>query len=46
LLQQLGISEQDACRLRYSVSVPFSVNPLYSGKNLGFSFCPGATPLP
>ena len=45
LLNQLGISEYDACRLRYVVLTPASVNPLYAGKNLGFSFCPGATPL-
>jgi len=42
LLVRLGISENDACRLRYEVLVPYSVNPLYAGKNLGFSFCPGA----
>ncbi len=45
LLTQLGISEPLACHLRYVVLVPASVNPLYAGKNLGFSFCPGATPL-
>jgi hypothetical protein len=45
LLNRLGIGEQDACFLRYSVLVPYSVSPLYSGKNLGFSFCPGATQL-
>lgn len=41
----LGASEVDMCRLRYWVGVPDSVNTLYSGTNLGFSFCPGATPL-
>jgi len=45
LLGQLGISEPEACHLRYAVLVPASVNPLYAGKDLGFSFCPGATPL-
>ncbi len=45
LLNQLGISEYDACRLRYVVLTPYWVNSIYAGKNLGFSFCPGATPL-
>jgi hypothetical protein len=45
VMQILGISESDACRLLYIVSLPTDVNPLYGGKNLGFSFCPGATPL-
>jgi len=45
LLQRLGISQQDACNLRYTVLVPYSVSPVYAGKNLGFSFCPGATKL-
>ena len=45
LLQKLGISTATACLLRYQVLTPYRVNPLYSGKNLGFSFCPGATPL-
>lgn len=45
LVARLGISQVQACNLRYWVSVPYSINPLYSGKNLGFSFCPGATRL-
>lgn len=45
LLAQLGITEPEACNLRYVVLVQASVNPLYAGKNLGFSFCPGATAL-
>lgn len=45
LMQKLGISQSDMCRLRYWVGVPNFVNAIYSGKNLGFSFCPGATPL-
>ena len=45
LLQHLGISQSDACNLRYQVLVPYRVNSFYSGKNLGFSFCSGATPL-
>lgn len=46
LMDKLGISEADACGLRYWVSTPTWVNPAYSTKNLGFSFCPGAVELP
>ena len=45
LLNKLGISQTDLCALHYLVSVPWWVNELYTGKNLGFSFCPGAAPL-
>jgi hypothetical protein len=45
LLQILGISQADACYLRYRVGVPYGINPVYAGNNLGFSFCPGATQL-
>lgn len=46
LLQSLGISAKDLCRLNYTVSTPTSVSQLYGGSSLGFSFCPGAIPLP
>jgi hypothetical protein len=46
LMQELGLSQSDMCRLNYSVLVPYDVNQVYAGKNLGFSFCPGATQLP
>ncbi len=46
LMQMLGISKRDMCLLRYSVLVPNDVSEIYSGKNLGFSFCPGAVVLP
>lgn len=47
LIRQLGITESDACGLRYLLGVPNWVNPFYAKiNNLGFSFCPGATPLP
>lgn len=47
LMGILGISEADMCRLRYYVGTTSYVNETYAGKsNLGFSFCPGATPLP
>ena len=46
LMQHLGISQDQMCRLNYMVSVPDRVNSQFSSKNLGFSFCPGATVLP
>jgi len=46
LMGELGISEQNMCRLKYFVTTTSYVNEKYSGNNLGFSFCPGATPLP
>jgi hypothetical protein len=45
-ISKLGISEPEACALRYWVSVPTWVSATYSTKNLGFSFCPGAVELP
>ncbi len=45
LMSHLGISQSDMCRLKYMVSVPARINSFYSGRNLGFSFCPGATAL-
>ena len=41
LIQKLGLSEREMCFLRASVVTPYWVNSFYSGKNLGFSFCPG-----
>ena len=46
LMRKLGIDWIGMCRLRYHVGVPNDVNPIYSGTNLGFSFCPGAVVLP
>ncbi len=45
LVRLLDIPQADACRLNYAVSVSASLNPIYAGKNLGFSFCPGALRL-
>lgn len=45
LMQKLGITQVDMCRLYYFVSTPSSINPVYGGITLGFSFCPGATQL-
>jgi len=46
LMAHLGISQDQMCKLNYMVSVPDHVNSQFAGKNLGFSFCPGATVLP
>lgn len=46
LLQDLGITKEQACALKYMVSVPYWVNQKFTGRNLGFSFCPGAVILP
>lgn len=46
MLKTLGITEQQMCSLNYLVGVTRYVNEQYTGKNLGFSFCPGATLLP
>lgn len=44
-LARLGITEGEACHLKYSLSTTYWVNQFYGGKNLGFSFCPGAIGL-
>ena len=41
----LGISEDEMCALKYSLSVPQYVSQQYSGNDLKFSFCPGSTAL-
>ncbi len=46
LMNRLGITQAQMCQLDYMVSVPDRVNSQFSGLNLGFSFCPGATVLP
>lgn len=46
LMERLNIGQYDMCRLKYAVYVPIRLNEIYSGTNLGFSFCPGATALP
>ncbi len=45
LMAHLGLNQDQMCQIKYSVSVPYSVNQIYSGMNLGFSFCSGATQL-
>jgi hypothetical protein len=45
-IEVLGVNEQDACRLQVAITVPFSTDPAYAGKEYGLSFCIGqATPL-
>jgi hypothetical protein len=46
LMNTLGITQKDMCKLNYYVGTTYTVNTFYSAKNLGFSFCPGATVLP
>ncbi len=45
LLQHLGVSKEQLCRLNYMVSVPYFVNQFYTSKDLRFSFCPEGVPL-
>lgn len=42
----LGITETQMCALNYSVGTLGFVSETYGGRELGFSFCPGAVPLP
>jgi hypothetical protein len=42
---RLGIGGNQMCRLNYQVSVTSGINEFYSGRNLGWSFCPGAVIL-
>jgi len=46
MIKTLGLTEQQLCNINYLVSVTRYVNTQYAGKNLGFSFCPGAVKLP
>lgn len=45
LFEILGISKEDACKIKTNVGAPFSVNEELSGKNLGLSFCPNSIDL-
>jgi hypothetical protein len=42
----LRLSDEEMCKLQVTVGVPYSTAQLFAGKNLGLSFCPGATELP
>ncbi|MDB5237357.1 MAG: hypothetical protein JWL88_459 [Parcubacteria group bacterium] len=46
LLNTLGVSQDALCKISYVVAPGPGINDLYAGKNLGFSFCPGAVKLP
>lgn len=42
----LGLSDSQLCGLTIDVRTTLSISATYSGRDLGLSFCPGATPLP
>ncbi|HEY6348836.1 MAG TPA: hypothetical protein VI636_05440 [Candidatus Angelobacter sp.] len=44
-LRDLGISQNDACKLLISVGVPISVDYSAAGKDYGLSFCSGSPPI-
>ncbi|MEA2701513.1 MAG: hypothetical protein QOE22_222 [Candidatus Parcubacteria bacterium] len=46
LKARLGLSEDEMCSINYSLGAPVWVNSTFAGVELGFSFCPGAVPLP
>ena len=41
-LKSLQINERDACKLKVTLGVPFSVDASRSGKDYGLSFCEGS----
>ncbi len=45
LAAHIGLPKVYLCRLKYTVSVPVRVNPIYTGTDVGFSYCPGAVQL-
>lgn len=46
LLKILGLSSEEACKLKLTLSTPTFINAEIAGGNYGLSFCPGATPSP
>lgn len=46
LMADLGITQDQMCQLRAYVGTSYTVNESFTGRNLGFSFCPGAVKLP
>ncbi len=46
LIERLGLSKEDLCRLNYNLGVPYFVNEQFAGQNLRFSFCKDAIVLP
>lgn len=41
-IQTLGITKEQACLLKVSITIPADISEQYSGKVYGLSFCPGA----
>ena len=46
LKEFIPIPEDVLCSLKVSVKTTDTINPMYAGKELGLSFCPGAVALP
>jgi len=46
LLEKLGVSKEEACRLKVSVMTIQSVDEQLAGKEFGLSFCSGAATIP
>ncbi len=46
LKEILGITNEEMCKLNYTIGSSAYVNQTYGGENLGFSFCPDAVLLP
>lgn len=44
-LQQLSITKEQACDLKLTLAVPFSINQENSGQNFDLSFCPNGKPF-
>jgi hypothetical protein len=44
-VETLGISQADACKLKVTVTVPFSVSAQYGGGTYGLNFCPESKQL-
>ena len=45
-LQELGITKDEACKLKVDLGVPSFVNKDIAGQNYGLSFCPNGKPFP
>jgi hypothetical protein len=45
-LDTLGITQDQACKLKVSLTVPMSVNARAAGGNYGLSFCSNGIPFP
>jgi hypothetical protein len=45
LLDRLGVNEAQLCNINYWIGTSGQTSAVYTNKNLGFDFCPGATQL-